>query len=146
MEYKNFVDKVVCITDRIIQKNKETDTYGTSHVLHTSEVHMIEAIALHRDSNANELASIMKITNGAVTQVAQKLIKKELIEPYRRDQNMKEVYYRLTAQGEIANKTHAAYHQEQYATMQAYVDSLSSEEQNVISAFLDALIDSWPSD
>lgn len=106
---------------------------------------MIEATSTHKNVNASELAAIMGITNGAINQVANKLIKKGLLEQYRTNDNKKEVYYNLTTQGEIANIAHSNYHKEQYSSMEEYINKLSLDEINTINNFLDELINSWPS-
>jgi DNA-binding MarR family transcriptional regulator len=106
---------------------------------------MIEAVSTHKNVNASELAAIMGITNGAINQVANKLIKKGLLEQYRTNDNKKDVYYSLTTQGQIANIAHNNYHKEQYSCMEEYINKLSLEEINTINNFLDELINSWPS-
>ena len=105
---------------------------------------MIEAISKHKSFNASELANTMGITNGAINQVVNKLIKKRLVEPYRINDNKKDVYYKLTDQGKIANSAHKNYHKKQYNYMEEYIEGLSTEEIKTINHFLDELIDSWP--
>lgn len=139
------LEKIICLSNKINQNNKKPNNYGTDHILYTSEIHMIEATSTHRNVNASELAAIMGITNGAINQVANKLIKKGLLEQYRTNDNKKDVYYKLTSQGEIANIAHSNYHKEQYSNMEEYINKLSLEEINTIKNFLDELINSWPS-
>ncbi|MDF2722712.1 MAG: MarR family transcriptional regulator, partial [Paenibacillus sp.] len=65
----------------------------------SSEVHCIEYIGKHADSNVTKLAESFYMTRGAISKITQKLIKKGLIENYQKSDNKKEIYFRLTEQG-----------------------------------------------
>lgn len=146
MNYNEILEKIICLSNEISKNNKKPNNYGTDHTLYTAEIHMIEVVNNHKNVNASELATIMGITNGAINQITNKLIKKGLIEQYRMKDNKKDVYYQLTPQGQIANTAHSNYHKEQYHCMEKYIDKLNSEQINTINEFLDELINSWPSD
>lgn len=146
MNYNEILEKINCLSNKVSKNNKKPNNYGTDHTLYTAEIHMIETVNNHKNVNASELATIMGITNGAINQITNKLIKKGLIEQYRMKDNKKDVYYQLTAQGEIANITHSNYHKEQYHCMEEYIDKLDPEQINTINKFFDELINSWPSD
>ncbi|AKA69289.1 MarR family winged helix-turn-helix transcriptional regulator [Clostridium scatologenes] len=145
MKQNEILEKIICFSNKVNQNNKKPNNYGTEHTLYSAEIHMIEAIGNHKNANASELSIIMGITNGAINQVANKLIKKGLVEQYRMKDNKKDVFYQLTTQGKIANIGHSNYHKEQYSHMEEYIDELVPEEINVINKFLDELIKSWPS-
>jgi DNA-binding MarR family transcriptional regulator len=146
MKNMAILEKIIRLINKINQNNKGSSDYGTGHMLYHSEIHTIEAISNHEDVNASELANIMGITNGAITQVTDKLSKKGLIEQYRIKDNKKEVYYRLTDQGKIANTGHNKYHEAIYGNMAQYFDELGPAQIQVINTFLDQLIDNWPQD
>ena len=94
------IEKVYQIFDILTKEAKQCRDYGNGLFLYHSEVHLIVAIFNHKDANASDLSQFLGITNGAITQVADKLSKKELIERYRLKENKKETYFRLTKQGE----------------------------------------------
>lgn len=146
MKHNEISEKTLRLFNKVSQNNKKPKNYGTDHTLYTSEIHMIEAVNNYKNANASELAMIMGITNGAINQVANKLIKKGLIEQYRTKDNKKDVYYQLTPQGQIANTTHSNYHKEQYHYIEEYLNKLAPDQINIINLFLDKLIDSWPPD
>ena len=145
MNCNKIIEKMIGLSNKINQNNKKPNNYGTDQILYTSEIHMIEAISTHQNANASELAAIMGITNGAVNQVANKLMKKGLLEQYQTSTNKKEVHYNLTALGQTANTAHQNFHKNQYSSMEEYTNKLSPEERNTINNFLDELMDSWPS-
>lgn len=79
---------------------------------HPSEIHCIEYIANHTDSNVTKLSEFFNMTRSAVSKLTKKMIAKSLIESYQRPENKKEIYFSLTAQGEVINSIHETIHRE----------------------------------
>lgn len=144
MKHIETIEKMIRLLNKVNQTNKVPSDYGTGHILYQSEIHMIEAINNHEDVNASELAVILGITNGAITQVTNKLIKKGLIEQYRKNNNKKEVYYQLTTKGQIANAEHSKHHEKFYLNMTQYLDELNPDNVKIINTFLEKVTDNWP--
>ncbi|MGL4570561.1 MAG: MarR family transcriptional regulator [Clostridium sp.] len=78
----------------------------------SSEVHCIEYIGRNVDSNVTKLAESFYMTRGAISKLTKKLIEKGVIESYQKSDNKKEIYFRLTEQGEAINKVHEDLHKE----------------------------------
>lgn len=76
----------------------------------SSEVHCIEYIGRNADANVTKLAESFYMTSGAISKIAKKLIKKGILESYRKPDNKKEIYFRLTDQGETVYKIHEELH------------------------------------
>ncbi|WP_207941230.1 hypothetical protein DOK78_001252 [Enterococcus sp. DIV2402] len=76
-----------------------------------SEIEMIEHIALIPYANVTKLAAASYMTRGAISKLAKKLIKQELIESYQQAENKKEIYFRLTKAGQEINQIHQELHQ-----------------------------------
>lgn len=138
------IEKAERILNIMNQDNKKPKDYGTGDVLYHSEIHTIEAIYNHKNVNASELSSILGITNGAVSQVTTKLIKKGLIEQYQIPYNKKDVFYKLTERGEKVNSMHNEYHKKLYNKIHKYFSTSSKEDINAINNFLDWTIQNWP--
>lgn len=102
---------------------------------------MIEAIHNYPKVNANELSRILGVTNGAINQMANKLIKKGFVETFRLEGNRKEVYYKLTGLGEVAYEGHKNYHVKIHDSLFRYLDELQEEKIETIIKFLDKLIE-----
>ena len=62
----------------------------------SSEVHCIEYIGKNAGPNVTRLAEAFYMTNGAISKLTKKLIKKGLIESYQKPGNKKEIYFKLT--------------------------------------------------
>lgn len=105
-----------------------------------SEVHCIEYIGKHADANVTKLAEHFYMTRSAISKIAKKLMEKGLIESFQKPDNKKEIYFRLTEQGEAVNRVHEELHGEfrerdravfeqvteaQYASMLSFVERYS---------------------
>jgi DNA-binding MarR family transcriptional regulator len=129
--------------------NKERGTcrdYGAGNSLYHSEVHLIIAIMEHPNANASELADVLGITNGAITQVADKLERKGLIERYWANDNKKNTYFRLTESGELVYHGHVAHHDKMNAKVVEYHKGLSESEYRLIADFANAMLDGFDPD
>jgi DNA-binding MarR family transcriptional regulator len=76
------------------------------------EVHYIEHIGKNADSNVTKLAESFYMTRGAISKMAKRLIKKGIIESYQKPDNKKEIYFRLTDQGQTIYRLHEDLHNE----------------------------------
>ncbi|MDR3295932.1 MAG: MarR family transcriptional regulator [Clostridiales Family XIII bacterium] len=94
----------------------------------SSEIHCIEYIGKHEDPNVTELAGSFYVTRGAMTKMTKKLIKKGVAESYRKPDNKKEVYFRLTEQGKTVSKAHEKLHKEFRERDKAVFAQLTEEQ------------------
>lgn len=122
------IEKINVIQYRINLNDRKPRSFGTDQQLHQSEIHFIDAIGIDEEINASGLSRRLDITNGAVTQVAQKLIQKKLVEKYKKETSKKEVYFKLTEMGQIAYENHKAFHKELNEKIIGYLKGLSQEQ------------------
>jgi len=100
-----------------------------------SEIHCIEFIGNHADSNATKLADSFNMTRGAISKLSKKLIDKELIEVYQKPDNKKEIYFRLTKKGQEIFNTHKKLH-DMFDKRDSFVfEQISSQEYDTIIRF-----------
>ncbi|WP_251946704.1 MarR family transcriptional regulator [Levilactobacillus brevis] len=71
-----------------------------------AEVHTIEFIGQHPDTNATTIADALYVTRGAVSKMTKRLIDRGLITRYQKPDNQKETYFQLTQQGQTIFATH----------------------------------------
>ena len=142
--YFEIIEKMTAVQYRINLNDKKPKKFGTNQLLYQSEIHFIDAIGNSKEINASQLSSKLDITNGAVTQVAQKLLKKQLVEKYKKETNKKEVYFKLTKLGEIAYENHITFHQELTDKVIEYLEELSQEQINGILGLIDIVKDHLP--
>jgi DNA-binding MarR family transcriptional regulator len=94
----------------------------------SSEVHCIEYIGRNADSNVTKLAEAFYMTSGAISKLTKKLIKKGIIESYQRPDNKKEIYFRLTSQGQAIYRIHEELHKEFQERDSAVFEQITEEQ------------------
>jgi DNA-binding MarR family transcriptional regulator len=135
-----FKEKFTHIVNIVTREMKTAWDYGVGFPLHHSEVHLLEAIKFCNGANAGEIARYLGITNGAVSQVAKKLMDKALIETFQVEDNRKEVFFRLTPLGNKACAGHQRHHKKINASLNKYIEQLNEKDYKAILGFFDMMI------
>ena len=143
-DIQGLIERTAKIQYKVNANDKKPRTFGTRHKLYQSEIHFIEAIGLDGGYSASELSEKLGITNGAVTQVADKLLKKKLIEKYKKADNKKTVYFKLTNEGTVAYKNHEKFHAGFNEKLAAYLSSLSKKEFDAIARLAELVDNNIP--
>ncbi|MCE5284671.1 MAG: MarR family transcriptional regulator [Pelosinus sp.] len=134
------VEKMIRAFNTMYENAKQPHDYGTGQLLYQSELHTLSAICNHELVNASELAQIMGITKGAITQVVNKLIQKGLIEKFNMPGNKKEVYFHVTESGIRVNEAHCQYHKMMHEPVNKYLCELDKEKLEAIGQYFDILV------
>ncbi len=124
---------------RITSNNKKPRKFGTNHLLYHSEIHFINAISSDNGLNVSQLSEKLGVTKGAITQVAEKLLRKKLIYKYNKDSNKKEVYIKLTPEGKIAYENHKKFHSKLSHKISNYMDTLTDNQVNAIFRLINVI-------
>ncbi|MBC8062123.1 MAG: MarR family transcriptional regulator [Clostridiaceae bacterium] len=97
------------VTERhnIINSLAETSFISEHNVL---EVHCIDLIDKIEEANVTKLAKAFRMTRGAISKIAKRLIKAGAIEIYQKPENKKEIYYKLTELGRTIYLKHEELH------------------------------------
>jgi len=80
--------------------------FGAGSHLYHSEIHMIDQIGDHPEMNITELAGLIGVTKGAISQTVKKLESKGVVTRYKRAENEKEVFLKFTDIGKKIYKEH----------------------------------------
>ena len=102
-----------------------------------SEVHCIDYIGENADSNVAKLAEAFYMTTGAISKITTKLIKKGIIESYRKPDNKKEIYFRLTEQGKVIYDIHKELHNEFQERDKAVFEQVTEEQFDNMLSFVE---------
>lgn len=127
--------------NKIKEAEKIPLDYGSGEKLYSSEIHTLVYIGLQPDINVTNLANVMGITKGAISQVIKKLEKKSLVERYNNPTNRKEILLRLTKKGEIDYHGHEAYHAKHDAEFFELLEKLTPEQMQFIDYLLEKIED-----
>ncbi len=103
----------------------------------SSEVHYIECIGRNIDSNVTKLAESLFMTRGAISKMTKKLIEKGIIESYQKPDNKKEIYFKLTEQGERIYIIHEELHREFQERDKVVFEQVSEEQFDSILSFIE---------
>lgn len=101
-----------------------------------SEIHSIEYIGENPDSNVTRLAEAFYQTRGGISKITKKLLHKGILESYQKPDNKKEIYFRLTPQGEAIYRIHAKLHAEFNARDRVVFEQMTDEQSDIILGFL----------
>ena len=103
----------------------------------SSEVHCIEYIGRNEDPNVTKLAESFFMTTGAISKLTAKLINKGVIESYRKPENQKEIYFRLTEKGQEIYEIHKKLHGEFQKRDQSVFQQVTEEQFDSMLRFVD---------
>ncbi|MBC1418688.1 MarR family transcriptional regulator [Listeria fleischmannii] len=102
-----------------------------------SEVHCMEYIGDHVDSNVTKMAGALYMTRGAISKITKKLIQKGYIATYQKEANKKEVYFSLTPEGEKVYQTHKHLHQTFQERDKIIFDQVTESQFDAMLRFID---------
>ena len=133
MSFRDLLNKMASLN-----KPKMKDSFNGYK---SSEVHCIEYIGRNVDSNVTKLAESFYVTRGAISKIAKKLIKKGAIESYQKPDNKKEIYFRLTEQGQVIYKVHEKLHKEFQERDKAVFEQVTEEQFDSMISFVEKYSD-----
>lgn len=101
--------------------------FGVGMDLYPAEIHFLSSIEMLDGGSITELAKKTGVTKGAASQLARKLMDKELICKSKDPQNASRVIITLTSLGQLASKNHRAFHEEHDKDFLEYLTGLDDE-------------------
>lgn len=132
------------VVNTLAEEHKTPRDYGTGHLLYHAEVRFLDMVHENPALKAGDLSQQLGVTGGAVTQMANRLTEKGLLERYTAAGNRKEKFFRLTEAGQAARQGHLACHAEANQRLCAYFRALSPEQAETILRFMEMLRDTMP--
>ena len=101
------LEKVIVMVESI---HTPSLSFGTGVLMHTKEIHTVQAIGRHPGINVTKLAENAGVTKGAVSQTINRLVRKGLVRKTHAPGNDKEVILELTDLGQIGFQNHEKFH------------------------------------
>jgi DNA-binding MarR family transcriptional regulator len=119
------LEKVIVIMESM---HTPSLSFGTGVLMHTKEIHTIQAIGRHSGINVTKLAEHTGVTKGAVSQTINKLVRKGLVRKKHLPGNAKEVVLELTDLGWTGFHNHEKFHMDTLNMAREYYgDQLESK-------------------
>ncbi|BAQ13036.1 MarR family transcriptional regulator [Clostridium botulinum] len=108
----------------------EYEKYGVS------EIHCIDFIGKIENPNVTKISENMNMTRGAISKICKKLLNNKLIDKYKKPENDKEIYFKLTKSGEELYKCHEIKHKKWEERNNNFFKNVDREEQEIVVSFL----------
>jgi DNA-binding MarR family transcriptional regulator len=124
------------ILNKFVENQKKPRRYGLEELLYPAEVHLIMLIGHNPGVGVTELATEAGVTKGAISQIAQRLVKKGLITKKQNPEIGTRVIFELTNKGKVAYYSHQRMHDEIDRELFAFIDGLRPAHFTVLERFL----------
>ncbi|GAA6817541.1 MarR family transcriptional regulator [Helicobacter pylori] len=128
-EMRSLYQKIVWLNKPQMQKELKGYT--------ATEVHCVEAIQEIDNPNVQKLSRELYMTRGAISKLTKKLLAKELIESYQRDDNKKEIYYKLTTKGYEVFAIHERLHAQFQERDRKVFENVKDEQYDAMLSFIE---------
>lgn len=116
---------------------KKPRRYGTDELLTSAEIHLIERIGDNDEHlSVTDLAGLVGVTKGAVSQHLKKLEKKGLTDKEEDPTNSSRSIVKLTAKGKAAYYSHIHWHEQVDGGYVAYMESLEADKAAFLLEFM----------
>lgn len=137
-EYMNAIhEKFIRIVNLYEKLEKTPRPYGTDELLTGAEIHLIESIGDSREtSSVTDLANLLGITKGAVSQHLKKLEKKGLTIKDEDPENNSRLIVRLTSKGKAAYYAHRYWHETMDGGYKKYFANIEQEKMLFLLEFM----------
>ena len=108
--YEEILQKLEKIITKVESIHTPSFSFGTGVMMHTKEIHTVQAIGRNPGINITKLAEQTGVTKGAVSQTINKLVRKGLVRKSHPPGNDKEVILSLTDLGWTGFNNHEKFH------------------------------------
>jgi len=136
-QYRSFQEQHKhVIVDLIREKGYEEDLQNLS----ISELHTIDCIGNHPESNLTTIAELTGLTKSAISKISVRLHEKNLIETFRKPHNKKEVLFGLTEAGRAIHGVHQQFHESRDRRLLNRLKKYGPAEREAVRRFLDDLL------
>lgn len=105
------------------------DLYGD---LGTTETHCINYIGENKEANGVELSTGLALTRSAISKITKRLIKKGYIFSFKKEDNLKEVFYSLTPNGEDIFSKHIEAHKNWIIRDKIFLETIKKSEKEIV--------------
>ena len=133
--YEEILQKLEKVIVSMESMHTPSLSFGTGVLMHTKEIHTVQAIGRYSGINVTKLAEQAGVTKGAVSQTINKLVRKGLVRKTHAPGNDKEVVLELTDLGWVGFQNHEKFHMDTLdIARQYYGDQLESKLERIDTA------------
>lgn len=132
------------LSQRMVEVHSRPKDFGCGRPLFPAEVHTLTTIFYNPDVNTTELAALLGVTKGAVSQMINKLEAKKLIIKRFAPGSEKQRMFILTSNGRKAHEGHEEYHSKMFEVIEEKMQTISVkdlEQYKKINSIVEQLIE-----
>lgn len=137
---RNETTEILALSEKLISemvaREKKPHLLPDGSKVYRFELHIIDLIGKNNGITVNELAQILNVTKGAVSQVITKLAKNGIAEKVKNGNNRKNVNLYLTPKGIYIFEGHRRFHENINSKLDAYFEKYSLRETDMIKSLL----------
>ena len=136
--YKELAWLMERIIHKYIQYEKKPQVYCKDIILTQPEIHTIAIVGDSEGINITQLAKVRGITKGAVSQMVNKLVDRDLMEKRVSPDSDAAVCLYLTKKGKAARNDHRKMHENMGTMYEAMLDQIPESTLDSMRQFLEA--------
>lgn len=138
-ELQNLIDMFLKILHLYSVIGRKPKDYGTGDLLYFTELHTITMVARNNEVNMTQLADIMGVTRGAVSQTINKLVHKGLIVKTN-NTNRKEVNLKISEKGITVVKAQESFQKEIFTFAEDLYQKARPEDRETVKRLFVAIV------
>jgi DNA-binding MarR family transcriptional regulator len=137
-DLKELIDMFLKILHLYSVINRKPQDYGTGDLLYFTELHTITVVARNDEVNMTQLAEIMGVTKGAISQTIRKLVHKNLIVKTNIN-NRKEVNLKLSGKGKKVLEAQKSFQKEIFTFAGTLYEKARPEDRETVRRLFAAI-------
>jgi DNA-binding MarR family transcriptional regulator len=139
-ELQTLIDLFLKILNLYSVIGRKPKDYGTGDLLFFAEIHTIGVVGKNREINMTELAELMGVTKGAISQTITKLVRKGFITRSNKT-NKKEINLKLSDKGLVVYKGQESFQKEIFTFAGSLYEKATPHERELVRRLFDAICD-----
>jgi DNA-binding MarR family transcriptional regulator len=130
-ELQNLIDLFLKILHLYSVIGRKPKDYGTGDLLYIAEIHTITMIGNNHQVNMTQLADLMGVTKGAISQTIRKLVQKNYIVKSN-TVNRKEISLGLSEKGQIVYRGQESFQKELFTFAATLYERASQHDRDLV--------------
>jgi DNA-binding MarR family transcriptional regulator len=143
-ELQNLIDLFLKILHLYSVIGRKPKDYGTGDLLYITEIHTITMIGKNHKVNMTQLADLMGVTKGAISQTIRKLVAKNYIVKSN-TVNRKEVSLSLSDKGKIVYKGQESFQKELFTFAGTLYEKATKHDRETVLRLFQAISENMQS-
>lgn len=131
------IEKYMFLFEKISNTTKMSQSFDTDVNIYRSEIHIIQLIGDKQELYLSEIAKLLGVTKGTISEIIKRLESKGLLMKYIDVNNNTQKRVSLTEKGVTAYKAHVNYHNHKHKEMEYFLSTLNDEKRAVLEEFID---------